>query len=66
MILFILGCSADPVAHTFLEGFSYRWTRFNHRLSALHVAVDADQAEVAVIGGTSTTGVSPSLGVGCD
>jgi hypothetical protein len=66
MIWLLLGCASEPIEHTFLEGFSYRWAAFNHRVSTLHVDVDEAGAEVAVIGGTSTTGVPPELDASCD
>lgn len=42
-----------------LEGFSYGWELFNHRLSQLTVQAGLDNTVVAVIGGTSTTSVVP-------
>ncbi len=47
-----------PVASaSWLQGFGYRWSDFNHRLSLLHLRPVDDVLEVAVVGGASTTGV---------
>ncbi len=42
---------------SWLEGFDYGWQLFNHRVSTLDVRVADGAATVAVVGGTSTTGV---------
>lgn len=61
MIALVLaaGCrrELDPQQAVVLEGFSYGWELFNHRLSHLEVVPVADSVAVAVIGGTSTTSV---------
>ncbi|MFT4623883.1 MAG: hypothetical protein ACI8PZ_002539, partial [Myxococcota bacterium] len=68
----LVGCRSagdeveGPRSGTWLEGFSYEWDFFNHRVSYLDVAVDGAQAEVAVVGGTSTTGVVPEYDPGCE
>lgn len=66
----LAGCAApgEPVA--WLDGFDFGWVDFNHRLTALHITPEADFARVAVIGGTSTTGVvfdddGTCIGPGC-
>jgi hypothetical protein len=50
----------------FLESYQYRWNLFNHRVGYVEVALDEAGASVAVIGGTSTTGVVPPLPDECD
>lgn len=63
MLLLLLACDAEPDAEVvLLEGFDFGWRAFNHRISAL----DAGAEAVAVVGGTSTTGVTPSLDDTCD
>lgn len=63
MLLLLLACDAEPDAEVvLLEGFDFGWRAFNHRISAL----DAGTEAVAVVGGTSTTGVTPSLDDTCD
>ena len=55
LALLIATSACAPSAEiTWLEGLSYRWVRFNHRLS--HVHFDAESGGAVVIGGTSTTG----------
>lgn len=49
-----------------MEGWSFDWVRFNHRVSYLEYGLDADAARVSVIGGTSTTAQSPELDAQCD
>jgi hypothetical protein len=71
-VLALAGCHSDkeglePQHAEFLEGFTYGWERFNHRLSHLQVEAQGDHADVAVIGGTSTTSVVPDpLPAECD
>jgi hypothetical protein len=66
----VLGCVAcrggEPVDARWLEGFDVGWTLFNHRVSQLVARADEDAARVAFVGGTSTTGVRPTLPDGCD
>lgn len=69
-LLLVAGCDKDESEVAWLEGFSYRWVDFNHRLTSLVVRPQIDHAEVAVIGGTSTTGVvfddeGTCIGPGC-
>ena len=49
-----------------LEGFSFGWDLFNHRLSRLEVAADLDGTTVGVIGGTSTTNQPFELDPACE
>lgn len=63
--LLLAGCAQEQSA-TWLEGFGYEWVLFNHRLSYLEVGVEEAEARMAVIGGTSTTGVRPELDEACD
>lgn len=63
MLFLLFACAPEPAAEVvLLEGFDFGWRAFNHRVSALHVGAEA----LAVVGGTSTTGVPPSLDEGCD
>ncbi len=63
MLLLLFACAPEPGAEVvLLEGFDFGWRAFNHRVSAIHVGAEA----LAVVGGTSTTGVPPSLDEGCD
>jgi hypothetical protein len=64
--LLLLGCAGDPVSVTVLEGFGYRWNLFNHRVSFVEGLLDDTSAQIAVVGGTSTTGVEPELADTCD
>ena len=63
MLLLLIACN-QPTDAVWLDGFSYRWNAFNHRLSFLHMQpLDAETdgaagAEVGVIGGASTTGLT--------
>ncbi len=59
------GSSANTVTGVWLEEATYEWDYFNHRLSHATLVVDEDGADIAVIGGTSTTGVDPELPDGC-
>ena len=68
MLFLLSACTEGSVE--LLSGFEFGWEAFNHRLSHLEAQVEvADGAgfiEAAVVGGTSTTGVSPDLGETCD
>lgn len=69
VVALVTGCSAslEPQQAMSLEGFRYGWVAANHRVSAIQVGLDSDVARVAVVGGTSTTGVDPAaLSDGCD
>ena len=61
----LAGCSPESSVE-WLEGAGYRWDLFNHRLSYLHVAVDERGPEIAVVGGTSTTGLQTELAPECE
>lgn len=56
----LAGCVAPPTEASWVVGTSYRWERFNHRLSRW--SVDAEAATVEVVGGASTTGIGTDLG----
>lgn len=66
LALLLLACGGDPVDLTVMEGFGYRWNTFNHRLSYLEGGVSEGEVDLAVVGGTSTTGVAPELDESCD
>lgn len=55
--LLLMGCSRTTEA-SWLEGFGFSWQNANHRLSHLSVQLGDDTAQIAVIGGASTTGVA--------
>ncbi len=57
---------AAPTSAAWIQGASYGWELFNHRVSHIEWGLGDAGAEVAFIGGTSTTGVSPDLPKGCD
>lgn len=59
------GCGTDETV-SWLEGASYRWDLFNHRVSHLRFEATESGATVAVVGGTSTTGLSTVLDPSCD
>jgi len=64
--LLLAGCAKESTDAYWLQGAAFSWEHFNHRVTHLEWAVD-DQAPVAaIIGGTSTTGVSASLPDTCD
>ncbi len=65
LIPLLAGCSGGGSA-AWIEAAGYAWNGFNHRVSFIHFAVDDQGAEVAVVGGASTTGTSPDLPAGCD
>ena len=66
----ILACTHgkgdEGTSATFLEGASYGWAALDHRLAHWDMSVGESSAEMAVIGGTSTTGVVTKLPDGCD
>jgi hypothetical protein len=72
LLLLLAGCGGGESEIVTMEGFGYGWDLFNHRLSYLHAGVDAGaddaggEASIAVVGGTSTTGVTPQLDDTCD
>ena len=53
-----------PTTQTWIEGYRYHWAAANHRLSFLHVGIDGEVAAVALVGGTSTSGVGTTIS--CD
>jgi hypothetical protein len=68
VIVWWMGCAPaleqEPAA--VLSSFGFGWEYFNHRLSHLEVAAGADAAQVAIVGGTSTTNqVVPDLPPAC-
>lgn len=64
-LLLLTGCRGKETI-TWLEGAGYGWVLFNHRLSYYETRLDSEGAQVAVIGGTSTTAVARPLPKGCD
>ena len=64
--LLATGCLGDDHEITWLEGFGFAWTGFNHRVSYLHFEADEAGLEMAVIGGASSTSYVPDLPAGCD
>ncbi len=72
LVVMLTACGAGkgedggPRSATWLEGFSYQWDFFNHRLSFLDVRVEGSEAQLAVVGGTSTTGVVPEYEDDCE
>ncbi len=66
ILLAALFACAPPEEASWLEGVTWRWDATNHRLSYWNsVATDAG-ASVALVGGTSTTGIAPDLADACD
>ncbi len=66
--LLLGGCGGrlDPQSGVVLDGFSFGWDLFNHRLSYLLVEPEGGSARVAVIGGTSTTSERPEIADECE
>lgn len=60
------GLDGALVTAVWLEEASYEWEYFNHRVSHLTFLAQEGGVSVAVVGGTSTTGVNPELPEGCD
>lgn len=65
MILLLLAACA-PGEASWLDGFGFRWENLNHRVSHVGYGLEEDAAVVAIVGGTSTTGVAPDLADTCD
>lgn len=65
-LVLLVGCGGprDPIV--WMEGGSYEWVHFNHRLSHLELRVDDREVRASIVGGTSTTGVDASLPAECD
>lgn len=55
LVVLVGGCSRTTES-AWLEGFGYGWDNANHRLSYLSVGLVDGGAQVAVVGGASTTG----------
>jgi len=64
--LLATGCFGEDVEISWLRGFGFGWTGFNHRVSYLHFAVEDDGLDMAIIGGASSTNYVPDLPEGCD
>ncbi|MEO0606389.1 MAG: hypothetical protein AAF211_33485 [Myxococcota bacterium] len=63
----LAGCtSLETQEALFVQGAYFDWVGFNHRVSALRFGFADDEAELAIIGGTSTTGTPADLDDGCD
>lgn len=64
-VVLLCACQpGEPVA--WVEGFGYGWTGFNHRVSHIGFAIVDDEAEIAIVGGTSTSNEDPVLPGECD
>lgn len=62
-----LACTSLPEQEaTTMTGAYFAWVDFNHRVSTLRFGVDDTDAELAVIGGTSTTNTPPDLDATCN
>ncbi len=59
-------CQPRETTAFWLEKGSFEWDSFNHRLAYLSWIADEDAAQVALIGGASSTGVAQVLPDGCD
>ena len=69
LLALLAGCTDEPETQeaTWLQGAYYRWVIFNHRLSYAHVSLnDNSEAELMVVGGTSTSQRSAELPDTCD
>ncbi len=64
-LLLAVGCGGDLDRATWLEGFGFGWTNFNHRVSRLVAETESDEGRLAFVGGASTTGVDPELPAEC-
>ena len=64
------GCSPQEALEVqealWLQEAHFEWQTFNHRLSAMRYGFAGDEAELAVVGGTSTTGRVDPLEQECD
>ncbi|MCK6503689.1 hypothetical protein L6R53_09870 [Myxococcota bacterium] len=65
-LLLLPGCGREATEALWIQGAGFGWDLFNHRVSHAEWTVDEDGARAAIIGGTSTTGVSPELDAACD
>lgn len=64
--LLLTGCSGESTSAVWLQGAGFEWKLFNHRVSHLQWGVDGGAPTSAIVGGTSTTGVSAELDETCD
>lgn len=68
--LMLMGCTPTGLEETqealWLQGAYFDWNLFNHRVSALRFGFAGQDAEIAVVGGTSTTNTPAELDPGCD
>lgn len=64
----LTGCGGhfDPQTGVVLDAFGFGWKGFNHRLSHLQVEPGESSAQVAIVGGTSTTSERTELADTCD
>ncbi|MEN0062844.1 MAG: hypothetical protein AAGA48_11890 [Myxococcota bacterium] len=63
----LVACVSLPEQQAeYLRGAYFNWNGFNHRVSAVQFAANEGQAEMVVIGGTSTTLTPADLDDGCD
>lgn len=60
------GCAGPETEIAWLEGFTYGWAAFNHRMSYVQATLEGGAPMVSVVGGNSTTGVPADLDDGCD
>ena len=65
MILLALLACREKEEILWLEGSRYGWEYFNHRLAHWETRLGPDRVDVAVVGGTSTTGRETVLPEGC-
>lgn len=64
-----VACSSQPVGGQealWMQSAYFDWDLFNHRVSALRFGFAGDDAELAVVGGTSTTNTPADLEDVCD
>ncbi len=67
LLLSLLACGCQPTTEiSWLSGFGFEWTGFNHRVSYLHWDVVDSGLDMAVIGGASSTAYVPELPDGCE
>lgn len=65
--LWLLGCtSLEEQDALWMTGAYYDWEDFNHRVSALRFGFAGQDAQLSVIGGTSTTDTPADLDETCD
>src|SRR5262245_23330623 len=64
LLLALLACR-EKEEMLWLEGSRFGWEHFNHRLAHWETRLSPDGVDVAVVGGTSTTGRETVLPEGC-